>query len=92
MDLTTTIRAVGGSLAITIPKAIVDELNLKADTRVALSIVEGQLVVKTRVRPKYKLEDLLAQCDFSIPESAEEREWLDAPAVGREWGSPDETW
>ena len=91
MDLTTTIRAVGGSLAITIPKAIVDELNLKADAKVALAIVEGQLVIKTNPRPKYKLEDLLAQCDSTAPRDPELEEWLNAPALGREWGSPDET-
>jgi hypothetical protein len=38
-------------------------------------------------RPRYTLNELLARCDFSIPMSAEDREWLDAPAVGRETGA-----
>jgi len=36
------------------------------------------------IKPKYTIEQLLAQCDFSQPMSAEDREWLDAPSVGRE--------
>jgi hypothetical protein len=35
-------------------------------------------------RPKYKLEDLMRDSDPTAPISAEEREWLDAPPVGRE--------
>jgi hypothetical protein len=35
-------------------------------------------------KPRYTLEELLAQCDPDAPIDAEEREWLDAPAVGRE--------
>jgi hypothetical protein len=33
---------------------------------------------------RYNLAELLAQCDLSAPPSAEDRAWLDAPAVGRE--------
>jgi antitoxin ChpS len=80
----TTLRAVGGSIAMTIPKAIVDELGLKADTKVELSVQDGQLVVQTRKRPKYKLADLLAQCDPNAEHTPEELEWLNAPSVGRE--------
>jgi hypothetical protein len=35
-------------------------------------------------KPQYTLEELLAQCDTDSPLSAEDRAWLDAPAVGRE--------
>jgi antitoxin ChpS len=34
--------------------------------------------------PRYTLADLLAASDYSQPLSDEDREWLDAPAVGRE--------
>ncbi|MHB8165392.1 MAG: AbrB/MazE/SpoVT family DNA-binding domain-containing protein [Sulfuricella sp.] len=33
---------------------------------------------------RYTLAELLAQCDFSKPMSADEREWIDAPPVGLE--------
>ena len=33
---------------------------------------------------RYNLAELVAQCDPNAPLSAEDRAWLDAPAVGRE--------
>jgi hypothetical protein len=33
---------------------------------------------------RYTLSELMAQCDLNAPLSAEDRAWLDAPAVGRE--------
>jgi antitoxin ChpS len=80
----TTLRTVGGSIAMTIPKAIVDELGLKANTKVELAIEDGRLVVHANKRPKYKLADLLAQCDPNAERSPEELEWLNAPSVGNE--------
>jgi len=38
-------------------------------------------------RPRYQLSELLALCDPSLPLTADESEWLDAPAVGLEEGS-----
>lgn len=35
-------------------------------------------------RQRYLLEELLAGSDFSQPLAPEEREWLNAPPVGRE--------
>lgn len=35
-------------------------------------------------RPEYSLDELLTQCDASAELSTQEREWLDAPAVGNE--------
>lgn len=81
----TTLRTVGGSIAMTIPKAIVDELGLKADTKVDLAVEAGNLVVRAQnKRPKYKLADLLAQCDPNAERTPAELEWLNAPSVGRE--------
>jgi len=34
--------------------------------------------------PRYTLEELLEGSDYSQPLTAEDRAWLDAPAVGRE--------
>lgn len=33
---------------------------------------------------RYDLAELIAQCDPNAPLSAEDRAWLDAPAIGRE--------
>jgi antitoxin component of MazEF toxin-antitoxin module len=35
-------------------------------------------------RSRYTLDELVEQCDPEAPLSAEDREWMDSPAVGRE--------
>ena len=37
-----------------------------------------------RTRVRHKLADLIAQCDLRAPLSDEDKEWLQAPPVGRE--------
>jgi antitoxin ChpS len=57
---------------------------LKAGATVAVNVENGRLIVEPQQRPRYTLEDLLAASDYSQPLPPEEREWVDAPAVGRE--------
>lgn len=38
----------------------------------------------TTTKPRYSLDDLVAQCDDSVEISTELREWLDSPPVGGE--------
>ena len=48
-------------------------------------VVDGvRLIVEPRPRPRYTLDELLAQCDPSAELAQEEREWLDTEPVGRE--------
>ncbi|MGD0731548.1 MAG: AbrB/MazE/SpoVT family DNA-binding domain-containing protein [Terracidiphilus sp.] len=81
---TTNLRKVGGSVMLAVPPAILDELQLHAGSTVGLAVDGDRLILKPRRRPRYTLDELLAQCDYSGPLTAEEREWIDAPAVGRE--------
>jgi antitoxin ChpS len=81
---TTNLRKVGGSVMLTVPPAILELLHLKAGASVAVSVDAGRLVVEANARPRYTLEALLAASDYSQPLSPEEREWIDAPAAGRE--------
>ena len=71
---------------LAVPPAMLDQLHLKAGAAVGLAVdVEGgRLVVEARPRPRYTLEELLAKSDYSQPMPPEDREWLDAPPVGRE--------
>ena len=82
--LTSTLRNVGGSVMLAIPKALLDGLGLRANTRVGLVIEAGRLVVEPRPRPKYTLSELLQQCDEAAPVSDDERAWQEMDAVGRE--------
>jgi antitoxin ChpS len=84
MMVTSTLRNVGGSVMMTVPKPVLDELGLQANTKLEVSVQDGKIVAVPRQRPKYTLEELLAQCDLDAPWSEEEREWMDTPAVGNE--------
>ena len=81
---TTKLRKVGGSVMLAIPPTFLDVLRLHAGAAVALSVDEGHLVVEPQVRPRYTLDELLAQCDASANPTVEDREWLDGKPVGGE--------
>jgi antitoxin ChpS len=81
---TTNLRKVGGSVMLAVPPAILEQLQLKVGATVGLAVDGERLVMQPRPKPRYKLEELLAKCDFSQPRTAEEQEWLDMPPVGRE--------
>ena len=81
---TTNLRKVGGSVMLAVPPALLDVLNLTAGSKVRLAVDNGRLVIEPRLRPRYTLAELLAASDYSRPQPAEEREWVDSPALGRE--------
>ncbi|MDX5929519.1 AbrB/MazE/SpoVT family DNA-binding domain-containing protein [Acidiphilium acidophilum] len=80
----TNLRKVGGSIMLAVPPALLDVLHLAAGARVGLAVDNGRLVVEPAKRPRYTLDELLAQCDPAAELTAEDREWLDAKPVGRE--------
>ena len=83
---TTNLRKVGGSVMLAVPPAILDLLHLQAGVTVGVAVADGRLVVDPKPRPRYTLAELLAEAEASgaYPLPAEEREWIDAPAVGKE--------
>ncbi len=81
---TTNLRKVGGSVMLAVPPAILDMLHLRVGATVGVAVDGGRLVVEPNPRPRYTLDELLAQCDETAELTDEDREWLDAPAVGRE--------
>lgn len=81
---TTHLRKVGGSVMLAVPPAILDVLQLAADTKVGLTVDNGRLVIEPATRPRYTMAALLAASDYSEPQPADEREWIDAPAMGEE--------
>ena len=78
------LRTVGGSVMFAIPKAVLEGLGLGPDAQVGLSVSEGRLIVDPHPRPRYRLAELLAQCDSSAMHTDEDRAWLDDGPVGRE--------
>lgn len=81
---TTHLRKVGGSVMLAVPAAILDQLDLKAGATVGLAVDGDCLVMHSNPKPRYTLEELLAQSDYSQPTPPRDREWIDAPHVGRE--------
>jgi antitoxin ChpS len=81
---TTNLRKVGGSIMLAVPPAILDLLHLHAGATVGLAVERGRLVIEPTLRPRYSLDELLAQCDASADLSAEDRAWLDNKPVGNE--------
>jgi len=81
---TTNLRKVGGSVMLAVPPALLDVLHLTAGAKVGLAVENGRLVVEPQARPRYTLDELLAQCDGSAEISAEDQEWLDSKPVGGE--------
>jgi antitoxin ChpS len=81
---TTRLKKVGGSIMLAVPPAVLKTLELSTDSEVGMTINNGCLIIEPQKRPHYSLEELLAQCDPHAEISEEDREWIDAPAVGKE--------
>ncbi len=81
---TTSLRKVGGSVMLAVPPAILDLLKLRAGATVGVSVEHGRLIIEPSAKPRYKLDELLAQCDASAEPSVEDRAWLDDRPQGSE--------
>ena len=85
---TTNLRKVGGSVMLAVPPALLNVLQLQPGARVGIAVESGRLVVEPRQRPRYTLNELLAQRDpkarRSKQGSKQEREWLNSKPVGGE--------
>lgn len=81
---TTNLRKVGGSVMLAVPPAILDLLSLAVGAKVDIGVESGRMIVKPRERPKYTLDELLAQCEETDTPSTNDRAWLEAKPVGRE--------
>lgn len=81
---TATLRTVGGSVMMAIPKQLLALVDLQAGAQVDVAVEDGCLIISPQRKKHYKLADLLIQCDPSLPLTPEEQMWLDAPSVGLE--------
>jgi antitoxin ChpS len=85
---TTNLRKVGGSVMLAVPPALLNVLQLQPGARVGIAVQSGRLVVEPRPRPRYTLDELLAQCNpkarRSKKGSKQDREWLNSKPVGGE--------
>jgi antitoxin ChpS len=82
----TKLKKVGGSVMLVIPPAILDQLDLKPGSTVDLAVESQRLVMQSKPKPHYTLDELLARCDpnAEMEMSEEDRLWINLPPVGRE--------
>jgi antitoxin component of MazEF toxin-antitoxin module len=78
-----TLRKIGGSTCITIPRVFLDRLELGAGTIVDISLDGSGLRIQPQ-KPVYNLDDLLAATPSSRDLTEEDRDWLDAEPEGKE--------
>ena len=81
---TTNLRKVGGSVMLSVPPVMLDLLHIGAGTKVGLAIDNGRLVVEPQSRPRYTLDELLAQCDASVDLTHEDNTWIGTASLGDE--------
>jgi antitoxin ChpS len=85
--LTTNLRKVGGSVMLTVPRAILDMMSLEAGATVQLAMDGERLVIEPQKKPRYSLDELLDQYREgadAVAQLDEDRAWLNLTSVGRE--------
>ena len=80
----TSLRKVGGSVMLAVPPALLEVLGLEAGNEVGIGIDRGRLIVEPQKRPRYKIEELLAQCSPKARRTKRDKEWLNNKPAGRE--------
>ena len=78
---TATLRAVGGSVSVTLPRQMLRTLGLAAGAAVAVTIEDGRLVLSPAM-PRYSLAELLEGMKPGDMPTA--KGWSDARPAGRE--------
>jgi antitoxin ChpS len=81
---TTKLRKVGGSVMLAVPGVILDLLHLKAGAAVELAVEGERLMVQPQTKPRYTLDELLAQYHPDANAEEEDRAWLGLTPAGRE--------
>lgn len=79
-----TLRTVGGSVVVALPRPALQQLKLRAGSRVTVAVERGKVTLTPASKPRYTLAELLASCDFKKRPSRDEREWQKSKPVGKE--------
>lgn len=80
-----TLRNLGGSVVMAVPKKILDLVHLEAGSTVDLSVRDGRLIVAPRKKPRYTLAELLSRCrPLDLAPRRKDGRWLRGGPVGRE--------
>jgi len=75
----------GNSAGLRLSKTLLESLNVAIGDTLDASVDNGVLRLAPAQR-RYKLAELIAQCDLKAPRSKESQEWLNMRPVGNERG------
>lgn len=78
---TATLRAVGGSVSVTLPRQMLRTLGLAAGASVAVTLEDGRLVLSP-TRPRYTLDQLLS--GMKPGDMPADKPWSDTRPTGKE--------
>ena len=78
-----TLRRVGDSLVMPVPKAFVDQNGLGEGSQVELHLLGKKMTVEAPTHPRYKLTDLMAEMPQGLPRV---EGWDELHSVGLENG------
>jgi antitoxin ChpS len=81
---TVTLRNLGGSVVMTLPKKILALMDLHSGSKVSIDVQDGKLIIQPQAKPRYTLAELMEQCDLSQPFSTDEQQWLNDATIGNE--------
>lgn len=77
------LRRAGGSIVMTVPKVFIEQNGLKDGSFVELKLSGKKMTVEAPSRPRYKLDELMAEMPDGLPRV---QGWDEMPAVGLEAG------
>ncbi len=81
---TAILKQLDDTVVVEVPADLLTQLHATPGQSITLRAETSGLALAPAYRPRYTLREMLDQCDFSIPPSDEEQEWVHSPAVGRE--------
>jgi antitoxin ChpS len=82
---TVTLRNLGGSVVMAVPKKILSLVDLRAGSQVQISVEKGRLVVEPKKKPRYTLTELLANTRKSdLYNRRRDRAWVSGGPAGKE--------
>lgn len=77
------LRKYGNSTVVVLPPAVLRDLDLSAGQSMTLKKTDHDALVLSR-KPKFKLADMIAQCDPKAPMPSDLTLWDSAKPVGQE--------
>jgi antitoxin ChpS len=82
---TATLRNLGGSVVLAVPRKVLRLIELDAGSEVDLRVERGRLIVAPRPKKRYTLSQLLSQCRPSdLAPGKRDRVWLRGRRMGKE--------